>query len=400
VVAKQRAGAIDISKISPISENDRMIVVVSLLASVVWIYLVGFHGRFWRALPELDAARPAGNAKLTVIVPARNEAESIGQSLRSLLAQDYCEEFSIVLVDDNSTDGTGEIVASLGAGPRLTIVAGEPLPPGWSGKLWAVHQGLAHERASAADYVLLTDADIVHAPDHISALVAKAENDELDLVSEMVRLHCATAAERSLVPAFVFFFQMLYPFAWVADPAKRVGGAAGGTMLVSRAALGRIDGVSRIRHHLIDDCALAKQIKSTGGKIWLGHTERAVSIRVYSKWRDVWDMIARTAYVQLGYSPLMLMGCAAGMVLMYCAPPLLALFAHGLPRVLGLFCWATMALAFLPTLHRYRLSPLRGVALPCISLYYLGATVASAFRHYAGRGGGWKNRVYSETPAP
>ncbi len=371
-----------------------MIILVASLSLAIWIYLMGFHGRFWRSSPMLDARRPKGSAKLAVIVPARNEAESIQQSLSSLLAQDYAGELSILLVDDNSTDGTGEIAASLSADERLTIIAGEPLPPGWSGKLWTVHQGMTHGKATTADYVLLTDADIEHAPDHVSTLVAKAEFDELDLVSEMVRLHCVTAPERALIPAFIFFFQMLYPFAWVADPTKRLAGAAGGTMLVSRAAMDRIQGVSRIRHHLIDDCALAKQIKSTGGRIWLGHTERAISTRVYSKWQDVWDMIARTAYVQLGHSPLVLSGCVAGMGLIYCAPPLLAVFAHGLPRLMGLFCWVTMALAFQPTLRRYSLSPLWGVALPCISLFYLCATVASALRHYAGRGSGWKNRVY------
>lgn len=379
---------------------DEMLIIVSLVSLAAWVYLIALHGRFWLSSPVLEAGKPTGNAKVAVIVPARNEAESIGQSLASLLAQDYPGDLSIILVDDNSTDGTGAIAASFGADQRLTIVTGEPLPPGWSGKLWAVHQGLAQERAKAVDYILLTDADIEHAPDHISALVAKAEGDDLDLVSEMVRLHCVTAAERALIPAFVFFFQMLYPFAWVANPAKRLAGAAGGTMLVARAALDRVQGVSRIRNQLIDDCALARQIKSTGGRIWLGHSERAVSMRVYAKWRDVWDMIARTAYVQLGRSLFVLLGCVVGMGLIYGAPPLLALFAHGLPRLLGLLGWLMMAFAFQPTLRCYRLSPLWGVALPGISLFYLCATVASALRHYAGRGGGWKDRVYTETPAP
>jgi hopene-associated glycosyltransferase HpnB len=221
----------------------------------------------------------------------------------------------------------------------------------------------------------------------------------LELVSEMVRLHCESKAERALIPAFVFFFQMLYPFAWVADGTKRLAGAAGGTMLVARAALDRIQGVSRIRHHLIDDCALAREIKSTGGRIWLGHAQRAVSTRVYSGWRDVWNMVARTAYVQLGNSPMLLLGCVAAMGIMYCAPPLLTLFAHGLPQVLGVLSWLMMAMAFQPTLRRYHRSPLWGFALPCIGLFYLCATVASALRHYAGQGGGWKNRVYPENPA-
>ena len=341
-----------------------MLVLISLLSFAAWVYLIGFHGRFWLSTPTLPTRTPSGKSKIAIIVPARDEAENIRRSLGSLLAQDDLGELSILLVDDNSTDGTGEIAASLEPGGQLTIIPGEPLPRGWTGKLWAINQGLAHEKAKAADYVLLTDADIVHAPDHVSTLAAKAESEGLDLVSEMVRLHCATLAERALIPAFVFFFQMLYPFAWVADPTKRVAGAAGGTMLLRRAALDRVQGVSRIRGHLIDDCALAGEIKSSGGRIWLGHAEAAVSTRIYSGWRDIGDMIARTAYAQLDYSPLKLLGCIVAMGWVYAAPQLLAFCAHGLPRVLGLLSWITMAFAFQPTLRRYRRSPLWGFALP------------------------------------
>lgn len=375
-----------------------LILLISAFSFAAWLYLAGFHGRFWRSTPVLPAHAAAGKARVAVIVPARDEAENIRQSLGSLLAQDYGGELSILLVDDNSTDGTAEIAASFGGGERVTILRGQPLAPGWSGKLWAVHQGLNLAKAKAADYVLLTDADIVHAPSHVAALVAKAESDGLELVSEMVQLHCATVAERSVIPAFVFFFQMLYPFAWVADPTRCTAGAAGGTMLVSRAALDRIDGVSRIRHHLIDDCALAHAIKSTGGRIWLGHAELAESIRVYS-WREAWNMIARTAYVQLRYSPLLLLGCVVAMGILYCVPPLLTAWAHGPARLLALLAWVLMAAAFQPTLRRYRRSPLWGFALPCIGLFYLCATVASALRHHSGRGGGWKSRVYPENPA-
>ena len=376
-----------------------MIPFVSLLSFAVWVYLIGFHGHFWRSTPVLTDRTPSGNAKVALVVPARDEAESIQRSLGSLLAQDYPGELSILMVDDNSTDGTSEAAASLRAGKRLTIIPGEPLPSGWSGKLWAIHQGLAHESATAVGYVLLTDADIVHAPDHVSTLVAKAEIEGRDLVSEMVRLNCVSHAERALVPAFVFFFQMLYPFAWVADPRKRLAGAAGGTMLVARSALDRIQGVSRIRRHLIDDCALAKEIKSSGGRIWLGHSERAVSTRVYRDWRDVWNMIARTAYEQLGHSPTRLLGCVVAMAIVYGVPPWLTLCQHGMPRVLGVLSWLMMTLAFQPTLRRYHRSPLWGFALPCIGLFYLCATVASALRHSSGRGGGWKDRVYPEDPA-
>ena len=375
-----------------------MIVLLSALVLVIWIYLIGFHGQFWRSSPVLDVGVPSGKPNLAVIVPARNEAENIRQSLCSLLAQDYPGKFAIIVVDDNSTDITADIVASLAADKRLTIITGAPLPVGWTGKMWAVHQGLANEIANAAVYVLLTDADIVHAPDHLSSLVAKAEADDLDLVSEMVYLHCVTSAERALIPAFVFFFQMLYPFAWVANPKRLFAGAAGGTMLVNRAALDRIQGVFAIRNRLIDDCALAKQIKSTGGRIWLGHSERTLSVRVYSRWRDVWSMIARTAFEQLHHSFLMVLGCIIGISIVFCAPPLLAALAHGLPRLLGLLSWMMMALAFQPTLRRYCRTPLWGFVLPCISLFYLCATLASAFQYYAGRGGAWKSRIYPERP--
>ena len=371
-----------------------MLTLIAVLSLLVWIYLIGFHGSFWLSSPELDATAPSGKASVVAVIPARDEAESIRESISSLLAQDYPGAFSIILVDDNSTDGTAEIAASLSAGERLKIISGQPLPPGWTGKLWAVHQGLSQPGAIAADFVLLTDADIVHAPQHVSALVAKAETAKLDLTSEMVALRCVTPAERALMPAFVFFFQMLYPFAWINNPAKRMAGAAGGTMLVSRAAIDRVEGVSRIRHHLIDDCALASEIKSTGGRIWLGHAKFANSTRIYANAREVWDMIARTAYVQLQYSPWLLLACVAAMSLIYLTPPLLTIFAHGLPRALAASSWLLMTVAFQPTLRRYRRSPLWGIALPAISLFYVCATVASALRHHAGRGGGWKNRVY------
>jgi hopene-associated glycosyltransferase HpnB len=378
---------------------EDMLLCLSLLSFAIWIYLLGFHGGFWRSGLALPRRAASGRARVVAIVPARDEAESIGQCIGSLLAQKYAGELAVILVDDNSTDGTGEIAASLDGGDRLTILRGASLEPGWSGKLWAVHQGLAQKKVGEADYILLTDADIEHAPEHVSMLVAKAEAERLDLVSEMVRLHCATWAERALIPAFVFFFQMLYPFRWAADPKKELAGAAGGTMLIRRAALDHIEGVSRIRGRLIDDCALAQQIKNSGGRIWLGHADDTVSLRVYADWREIWAMIARTAYEQLNRSPLRLLGCILGMGVVYCAPPMLALMSQGWPRVLGLAAWLLMAAGFQPTLRRYRRSPLWGLALPVIALFYLAATVASALRYAAGCGGGWKNRVYPESPS-
>jgi hopene-associated glycosyltransferase HpnB len=374
-----------------------MMLFLAAVCCAAWVYLIALHGYFWNSGPVLREGRPVSRVvKVTVIVPARDEAENIARSLGSVLAQEFPGELSVILVDDNSTDGTAAIAASLEGQGRLRIVSSQPLPAGWSGKLWAVHQGLMQPEAQSADYILLTDADIEHACAHVATLVGEAEANGQDLVSEMVRLHCSTLAERALIPAFIFFFQMLYPFHWVAEPSRTTAGAAGGTMLVRRTALDRIDGVRRIRHHLIDDCALAGQIKSSGGTIWLGHAELARSLRVYADWREVWNMIARTAYVQLGHSPLVLLGCIAGMGLLYLAPLALSLFGHGLTRVLVAVACLAMAIAFQPTLRRYGRSALWAVALPGIAMFYLGATVASAVRHYTGRGGEWKNRTYPE----
>jgi hopene-associated glycosyltransferase HpnB len=377
-------------------QNDYMVVAISLLSFLGWVYLIAFRGRFWRSIPVISVRRLSGRPRVSAVIPARNEATNIHVCLTSLLSQDYSGELSVILIDDNSTDATASISSSLAIDSRLTIVRGTPLPADWTGKLWAINQGLAQEKARGAEYILLTDADIDHAPGHVSALVAKAESDGLDLVSEMVRLNCSTVAEYTFIPAFVFFFQMLYPFLWVADPTKRVAGAAGGTILIRRVSLDRIGGVSRIRNRLIDDCALARQIKESGGTIWLGHSEMAVSRRVYSNVSGVWNMIARTAYEQLGHSPLMLLGCAVGMSIIFCAPVLITFCTHGLSRVLGVLSWLMMAAAFQPTLRRYGRSPLWGIALPLIGLFYLCSTLASAVRFHSGRGGGWKDRFYSE----
>lgn len=371
-----------------------MIALLALASLAAWVYLIGFRGGFWRSSPELDAPTHAAASKVVAIVPARDESAYIAESIGSLLAQVYPGELTIILVDDNSTDGTASIAASLAGTQRLAVVAGTPLPAGWTGKLWAIQQGLVHPAAQAADYILLTDADIVHARDHVSVLVASAESGHLDLVSEMVHLHCETLAERALIPAFVFFFQMLYPFAWAADPQRRLAAAAGGTILIARSAMERIEGVARIRGELIDDCALAREVKSCGGQIWLGHASNTQSIRAYKDWSEIWNMIARTAYVQLRGSPILLLGCLFGMGLLYGVPPMLTICSHGISRLLGGLAWAAMALAFQPTLVRYRRAALWGIALPLIAAFYLCATVASAFRHYAGRGGGWKDRVY------
>jgi hopene-associated glycosyltransferase HpnB len=374
--------------------------VVAALILALWAYLVFARGGFWRARERDDSrdAQPAAWPPVTVIVPARDEAATIALSIRSLLKQDYPGAFHIILVDDQSRDDTAglaqEVARSCGDASRLTVVAGLPLPPGWTGKLWAQHQGIAwaDERAPAPRYLLLTDADIVHAPDALRWLVTHAEARGLVLTSLMAKLRCDSVAERLLVPAFIFFFQMLYPFAWVNDQASRMAAAAGGCMLLRRDALRAAGGIAAIRAELIDDCALARKLKQTG-PIWLGLTQRVHSIRPYPDMRDVGRMIARSAYAQLDYSVLMLLATVLGMMLVFVAPVLLTLLGSGLERAAGAFCWILMAFLFQPTLRFYRLSPLYGVLLPLIAAIYVWFTCASALAHARGLGGMWKGRA-------
>jgi len=327
-----------------------MIFLPVLLSVVIWVRLLVGHGAFWRSGPVLGEAYPTRPLKVTVVIPARDEAEHIADTLRSLLIQQFNGELKIVLVDDNSSDGTGALARELAVTDRrLSVLDGELLKTGWTGKMWAVSQGLRQTETLAADYVLFTDADIVHGPGHLASLVSRAERDQLSLVSEMVRLRCESLAERATLPAFVFFFQLLYPFRWVCDPGRTTAAAAGGTMLVSQEALRRVDGVNRIKAALIDDVALAREIKRGGHKIWLGHGEQVVSERRYAVFSDVWKMIARTAYVQLGYSPWVLIGTCVGMLLVYVEPVLASLFATGALRWAGAVCWTGMAIAFQPT---------------------------------------------------
>jgi hopene-associated glycosyltransferase HpnB len=369
--------------------------ILTLLALVIWCGLILFHGRYWQSGPILPpVAEGLTLPPVDIVVPARDEAPSIAAAIGSLTRQ-ALPAVRVILVDDGSTDGTAALAAAAAAGAPhpLTIVPGAPKPPGWSGKLWAVSQGLA---VTTADLVLLTDADITHEPDHLARLVARAEAEDLDLVSEMVLLHCESLAERALVPAFVYFFQLLYPFAQVADPRRRMAGAAGGTVLVRRRALDRIGGIAAVRGALIDDVALGRAVKHSGGRIWLGHTNRARSIRLYPEFRDIWAMIARTAYVQLGFSPVKLAGTVLGMLLVWLLPPAAAIFGHGLARWFGLAAWVLMAGSFLPSMRRYRLSPVWSLFLPLIALFYMAATVGSALNHMRGRSVMWKNRVYAD----
>lgn len=363
---------------------------IGAIALLIWVGLIFAHGQFWRASVTDVADRPPEPARwpsVTAIVPARDEADVIAQSVGSLLKQDYPGEFGVILVDDSSTDGTAAVARSLD-GDRLTIVTGAPLPSGWTGKLWAVSQGVA--AAERPDFLWLTDADIEHAPDTLRSLVSRAEAGGLQLVSLMARLRCDTFAERMLVPAFVFFFQMLYPFPSVSRPEGK-GAAAGGCMLVRRKALERAGGIGAIRGALIDDCIFGALIKRQG-RIWLGLTDRARSIRPYESFGSIAAMISRSAYAQLGYSLVMLAGTILGLLLVYGAPPLLTLFGSGTARIMGAAAWALMALSFQPMLRFYLRSPLWGIALPAIAAFYAGCTLLSAWQYHRGRGGMWKGR--------
>jgi len=373
--------------------------VLATIALVVWLYLLTARGMFWRCAERDDRPQPPAAAggwpRVVAVVPARNEADAIAKSIGSLMAQEYPGAFSVILVDDDSGDGTADIARRLaGADARLTLVTGRALPAGWTGKLWALKQGIDAAMAlpQAPDYLLLTDADIVHASDSVSRLVARASQQRLVLTSLMVKLRCQSLAERINIPAFIFFFQMLYPFAWVNRPQSKVAAAAGGCMLVHAETLRRAGGIAVIRGALIDDCALAKALKAHG-PIWLGLTEGVHSVRPYPALADIRHMVVRSAYAQLRYSPLILTGTAAGMVLTYLVPPMLAIFGGGPAQVLGAITWLLMAIAMQPTLRLYRLSPLWGFALPAIALEYLIFTLDSAWQYVRGRGGNWKGRA-------
>jgi hopene-associated glycosyltransferase HpnB len=338
---------------------------------------------------------------VTAVIPARDEAATIGATVGSLLGQAYPGAFAIVLVDDESRDGTADAAraaaARVGASERLTVIAGKPLPAGWTGKVWAVRQGVeaATSGPQAPDYLLLTDADITYAPDALMRLVARAEQGGYVLTSLMAKLRCDSLAERAFVPAFIYFFQMLYPFAWVNARARKMAAAAGGCMLVRPRALASAGGIAAIRGALIDDCALAAALKKQG-PIWLGLTERVVSARAYEHLDDIRRMVARSAYAQLGYSPVLLAGCILGMALTYLAAPLLALFASGPAQALGAAAFALMAMSYLPILRFYGRSALWGLALPVIALAYMAFTLDSAYQHGRGRGGLWKGRVQAQ----
>jgi hopene-associated glycosyltransferase HpnB len=373
--------------------------IAAFLALAIWCYLALGRGGFYRCAERADGTPPAPAVwpRIAVIIPARDEAGVVGQCLGSLLNQDYQGAWSVIVVDDDSSDGTANVArsaaADLDARNRLTIVPGAALPSGWTGKLWALSQGIAAAEAldRGVDYFLLSDADIVYAPEMLRWLVAHTVFHGTLLSSLMVKLRCESAAERLLIPAFIFFFQMLYPFPWVNRADRSTAAAAGGCMLVRADSLRDIGGIAAIRDALIDDCALARKCKAKG-PIWLGLADRVRSIRSYPRWSDIARMVSRSAYAQLGYSPVQLAGTVLALGLTFMVPPVAALTGGEYASLFGLTAWATMALLFAPTLRFYGVSPWLGIALPAIAFAYLMFTLNSAIQSVRGKGGSWKGR--------
>jgi hopene-associated glycosyltransferase HpnB len=412
------------------------------LSLVIWLGLICFRGQFWRSDQRLSDVStqfpPEKYPSVCAIIPARNEAEMIPVTLRSLLQQSYPGSFTTILVDDRSTDGTAYraqgVAEALEKRASLHVICAEPLPPGWTGKLWAMQQGIQYAQTltSLPDYFLFTDADIEHDLNNLRCLVAKAQQEDLDLVSLMVLLRCQSFWEKLLIPSFVFFFQKLYPFRWVNNPKKSTAAAAGGCILIRRDALTRIGGIEAIRHALIDDCTLGQAVKSgrspqpplprgakqqevgtsltppfvrgaggdqnRKGGIWLGLSQSTRSLRPYDTLDTIWDMVARTAFTQLNYSPWLLLGTLIGMILVYMVPPvgviLSVLTGNGLMAIASVTTWLLMTVAYLPTIRLYRCSSWFAFCLPAIAFLYTLMTFDSALRHWQGRGGAWKGRVY------
>jgi len=455
---------------------------ITSLSLIIWLVLLFGRGQFWRSDQFLrdegggmrDENKPLHPPSLIpypficAIIPARNEADLLPVTLRSLLTQDY-PNLRIILVDDQSTDGTADVARQTAQAldpSRLTVITAEPLPVGWTGKLWAMEQGVRYAQtlSPSPDYFLLTDADISHHPENLHQLVAKAQADDLDLVSLMVLLRCKSTWEKLLIPAFVFFFQKLYPFRWANDPNHKLAAAAGGCILLRRDALTQIGGLQILRQALIDDCSLAQAVKGLGrrqeaegrgqkagvgsresgvgsreseveevegageaeeaaltqnsklktlyphtphpslltphpsGKIWLGLTRQTHSLRPYPSLKTIWDMVARTAFTQLNYSPLLLFGTLVGMTIIYVVPPVSTivglLTGQWSIALVGLLTWLLIGVAYLPTLRLYQCPPLLAFGLPAIAFLYTIMTLDSALRHWRGEGGAWKGRVY------
>jgi hopene-associated glycosyltransferase HpnB len=374
-----------------------MFIAAGVLSLLIWAYLVLARGGFWR-IHTASAGGAQINALIAVIIPARNEADVVGRAIRSLLQQTGQKAVHIFLVDDSSADGTAQAARDAaiaeGQAEQLTVISGASLPLGWSGKLWAMQQGIEHAAAFAPDFYLFTDADIEHSPDSVSTLVSITQVRAYDMASLMVRLHCHSLAEKLLIPAFVYFFFKLYPPAWIASPRHAEAGAAGGCILIRPAALAKAGGIEAIRQQVIDDCSLAARVKSNGGKVWLGASATTRSIRPYEGFSGIGRMISRSAFSQLHHSNIFLVLSMVGMAFTYLLPPFLLFAGHRVvPAALGGTAWLLMVLSYLPVMRLYRLNFLWALSLPLAAVFYVGATFHSAWKYWIGRGGEWKGRI-------
>lgn len=373
------------------------------LSLLIWIILVTSRDGFWKTdqrLPDVgDFFQTHPAPPIVVVIPARNEAEMLPQSLRSLLKQTYPGKFSIVIVDDHSSDNTFQVARDLSQDTDMDVVLvrGETLPEGWTGKLWALEQGLRVAATLEPEYVLLTDADIFHGSTSLTTLVHQAVAQHCDLVSLMVRLRTKSFWERALIPAFVFFFAKLYPFRAVNNPNRSIGAAAGGCSLIRWAALEKIGGLASIRGALIDDCTLGQALKRNGN-IWLGLTTDTLSLRPYDSLASIWAMVSRSAYAQLNYSPLLLVGTVFGMAVVY-GMPIVGLGFGWMQRdvwvfAMALLSYGLMTWAYLPIVRFYQQPSWMSLGLPGVAVLYLLMTLDSARQSMQGKGGAWKGRVY------
>ena len=380
------------------------VTLLSTTSLLIWVALTFFRGAFWQLHAFNDDLIPAENLQdwpaVAAIVPARNEAATVEKTVESLLAQEYLGQFLVIVVDDHSDDGTAELARRAAgkkqASQRVTIVVAKELPEGWTGKLWALQQGVEAAGASSVEYFWFTDGDIVHAPDTLRRLVSRADRQKLDLVSLMVLLQAKSFAERLLMPAFLYFFLKLYPPRWIADAKSRTAGAAGGCVLLRRMALERIGGLAAIRSEVIDDCALARAVKRSGGALWMGLTRKSLSLRSYQTFGEIRDLIARTAFTQLGYSAVVLLGTLLGMLITYIVTVVFTFSAQPVVWRLSLAAWALMAFTYLPVVRFYGLSPIWAPLLPVAAAFYSYATCLSALRYWLGRGGQWKGRAQAK----
>ena len=368
--------------------------ILGTLALAAWLYLVFFHGQFWR-FRFLPTKAPAARARVVAVIPARNEAAHIYDAVQSALTQEGVDLMQLIVVDDGSTDDTAAVArraaVSCGGANRLMVVQGKPLPAGWSGKVWAMQQGVEAAARFGADFLWFTDADIEHEPGVAAALASQGATG-IDMVSAMVELRCVTLAEKLLIPAFVYFFFQLYPPRWISDPQNKTAGAAGGCILIRPQALEKAGGLGAIKGEIIDDCALAAAVKRSGGRLWLGPTQHSRSLRGYDTFGGVGRMIARSAFNQLKHSAALLLGTVFGMVLLYLVPIALLLTFQSRLVAVGAVTLALMFLSYVPAVRAYRRNPLWALTLPFAAVFYMGATIHSALRYWSGKGGEWKGR--------